>query len=170
VIAHAELISDIDLPRFAKLKVTANLQPLWAREDGQLMSCVPQVGRTRIDKLYRMRDLLSSGTRLAFGSDWPVSSPVALDGVATAVTRSLPGGISWTIEQAVTAKEALIAYTSAVSEQLSNSKRSGTLFDGEPAEFVVLNANPISQNGQALFDVRVLATSTPDLPLLTLNQ
>jgi predicted amidohydrolase YtcJ len=169
VIAHAELISDVDLPRFAQLKVTANLQPLWAREDGQLMSCVPQVGRTRIDKLYRMRDLLSSGARLAFGSDWPVSSPVALDGVATAVTRSLPGGISWTIEQAITAKEALIAYTSTVSEQLSNSKRTGTLFDGEPAEFVVLNANPIPENGQSMFDIRVVATSTPDEPLQKLK-
>lgn len=166
VIAHAELISDADLNRFAQLNVTANLQPLWAREDGQLMSCVPQVGRTRIDRLYRMRDLLASGARLTFGSDWPVSSPVALAGVATAVNRSLPGGPSWTPEQAVEVREALNAYTSAVADQLSNSSGSGALHDGSAAEFVVLNANPLATNGQQLFDLRVIATSTPDSPLL----
>jgi predicted amidohydrolase YtcJ len=165
VIAHAELISDADLPRFAQLNVTANLQPLWAREDGQLMSCVPQVGRARIDRLYRMRDLLSSDAHLSFGSDWPVSDPDALTGVATAVNRSLPGGRSWSIEQALTVREALCAYTSGVAAQLSNSTETGTLFNGDTAEFVLLNANPFELHGQDLFDLRVVATSTPDAPL-----
>lgn len=155
VIAHAELISDVDLPRFAKLNVTANLQPLWAREDGQLLSCVPQVGRVRIDRLYRMRDLLSSGARLAFGSDWPVSSPKALSGVATAVNRSLPGGASWTIGQAVNIKEALNAYTNDVAAQLSNSTRTGTLFSGDRAEFITLNQNPFEVSPQRLFEIEV---------------
>jgi predicted amidohydrolase YtcJ len=155
VIAHAELISDVDLPRFAQLNVTANLQPLWAREDGQLMSCVPQVGRVRIDKLYRMRDLLNSAARLAFGSDWPVSSPNALTGVATAVNRSLPGGASWTIEQAVPVKEALNAYTNGVAAQLSNSARSGTLFPGDRAEFITLSQNPFEVPAARLFEIEV---------------
>jgi predicted amidohydrolase YtcJ len=155
VIAHAELISDVDLPRFAQLNVTANLQPLWAREDGQLMSCVPQVGRVRIDKLYRMRDLLNSAARLAFGSDWPVSSPNALTGVATAVNRSLPGGASWTIEQAVPVKEALNAYTNGVAAQLSNSARSGTLFPGDRAEFITLSQSPFEVPAARLFEIEV---------------
>lgn len=155
VIAHAELISDIDLPRFAQLSVTANLQPLWAREDGQLMSCVPQVGRIRIDKLYRMRDLISSAAQLAFGSDWPVSSPNALTGIATAVNRSLPGGASWTIEQAVTVKEALNAYTNGVAAQLSNSARPGTLFPGDRAEFVTLSQNPFEMPAERLFEIEI---------------
>ncbi len=155
VIAHAELISDVDLPRFAELNITANLQPLWAREDGQLMSCVPQVDRVRIDKLYRMRDLLSSAARLAFGSDWPVSSPNALTGVATAVNRCLPGGSSWTIGQAVTVKEALNAYTNGVAAQLSNSERPGTLFPGDRAEFITLSQNPFEVLPARLFEIQI---------------
>jgi predicted amidohydrolase YtcJ len=61
VIAHTELIADSDLPRFAKLNVTANFEPLWAREDGQLLTCVPQLGRERLDSMYRMRDLADAG-------------------------------------------------------------------------------------------------------------
>ena len=155
VIAHTELVSDSDTPRFVELDVTANFEPLWAREDGQLLTCVPQLGRERINKLYRMRDLAASGARISFGSDWPVSSPDAILGVATAVNRSLPDGDSWTIEQALTVREALVAYTSGSAEQLSNSTRSGTLTDGEPADFLTLSQNPFSLVGRSLFETRV---------------
>ncbi len=165
VIAHSELVADADLPRFAELNVTANLQPLWAREDGQLLTCVPQVGRQRLDKMYRMRDLLTAGTRLAFGSDWPVSSPDALLGVATAVNRSLPGGPSWTKHQAVTVAEALISYTSAVVEQLAHTQRKGTLNEGQPAEFVVLSGNPFTLPERELFELKVVSVSTRKIPL-----
>jgi predicted amidohydrolase YtcJ len=169
VIAHSELVADADLPRFAELNVTANLQPLWAREDGQLLTCVPQVGRQRLDTMYRMRDLLTAGTRLAFGSDWPVSSPDALLGVATAVNRSLPGGPSWTKRQAVTVAEALISYTSAVVGQLAHPQRNGTLNDGQPAEFIVLSSNPFELAEPVLFELRVTATSTHADPLTQMH-
>ena len=169
VIAHSELVSDADLPRFAELNVTANLQPLWAREDGQLLTCVPQVGRQRLDTMYRMRDLLTAGTRLAFGSDWPVSSPDSLLGVATAVNRSLPGGSSWTKHQAVTVAEALISYTSAVLSQIAHPQRTGTLNDGQPAEFVVLSSNPFELAESELFELRVTDTSTPANPLTQMH-
>jgi predicted amidohydrolase YtcJ len=156
VIAHTELISDQDVPRFAELNVVANFEPLWAREDGQLLSCVPQVGRARIDSMYRMRDLAETGALISFGSDWPVSSPDALAGVATAVNRSLPGGSSWTLEQALTVRESLNAYTNGVARQLSGSTHQGTLFDSQPAEFVVLSANPFELPKSQLFDLKVI--------------
>ncbi|MFM6939762.1 MAG: amidohydrolase [Rhodoluna sp.] len=167
VIAHTELISDSDLIRFSTLNVTANLEPLWAREDGQLMSCVEQVGRKRIDSMYRMRDLLNAQARLSFGSDWPVSSPDPMLGVATAVNRSLPGQSSWTKAQALTAREAIIAYTARVAQQLSNSTRDGVLTQGQPADFVVLSDNPLTASDKSLFGIKVLGTSISDRrPLL----
>jgi predicted amidohydrolase YtcJ len=169
VIAHTELVSDEDIPRFRSLDVTANFEPLWAREDGQLLSCVPQVGRTRIDRMYRMRDLADDGARISFGSDWPVSSPNALSGIATAVTRSLPGNAGWTIEQALSPIEALQAYTSGSAAQLSNSQRTGLLLMGAAAEFVVLSANPFDLQPQDLHSLRVLATNLPDQPAVDLT-
>lgn len=165
VIAHTELVADSDVPRFAKLNVTANFEPLWAREDGQLLSCVPQVGRERIDTMYRMRDLTTAGAQLSFGSDWPVSSPTPLLGVATAVNRSLPGGRPWAKAQSLSAHESLIAYTSGVATQLNRPGITGTLVAGQPAEFVVLSGNPFEVEERELFELSVVSVATRRMPL-----
>lgn len=169
VIAHTELVADVDIDRFAHLGVIANFEPLWAREDGQLLSCVHQVGRERLDTMYRMRDLTDAGALLSFGSDWPVSSPVAIDGFATAVNRSLPGGDGWSTNQALTAREALSAYTAGSARQISSGKRSGLLRAGEPAEFVVLSENPFELASKSLFGLTVLAVNTANRPLTKLD-
>ena len=168
VIAHTEMVSDDDLTRFAALDVTANFEPLWAREDGQLLTCLPQLGRERLDGMYRMRDLIEAGSRLSFGSDWPVSSPDPLLGLATAVNRSLPGGPSWVKEQALSVAEALTAYTSGAAKQISNSTRDGSLRPGAPAEFVVLSANPFEVEESVLFGISVIGINLPKEPLLGL--
>jgi predicted amidohydrolase YtcJ len=153
VIAHAELIADADLPRFAELNVVANMQPLWAKEDGMLLSCEPGLGRERIDKMYRMRDLLEAGGVIAFGSDWPVSSPDPLLGIATAVTRAQPDGQPWTPQQALSFTEGVTSYTAAVCQQLG---RPAPLTVGSSADFVVLgqsdpSGNPFHQRLAAVF-------------------
>ncbi len=50
----------------------------------------PRLGDERTAWQYPMGTLLRSGARLSFGSDWPVSSHVPLDGVRVAVTRTTP--------------------------------------------------------------------------------
>ncbi|MCX8528833.1 MAG: amidohydrolase, partial [Rhodoluna sp.] len=164
VIAHTELVSDADITRFAKLNVVANFEPLWAREDGQLLSCVHQVGRARLDTMYRMRDLADSGAIISFGSDWPVSSPIPIAGIATAVTRALQGGPGWSLGQALNIGEALAAYTSGSASQISCGQRNGLLKAGSPAEFVILSANPFVLESQALFDLQVIGTSSKSRP------
>ena len=160
VIAHAELINDSDISRFAELNVVANMQPLWAQADGMLMSCVPRLGMGRIDQMYRMRDLIDSGATIAFGSDWPVSSSNPILGIATAVTRQTadaePKG-GWVIEQAVNAHEAFASYSSAVSFQLTGSHLV-PLGNGQPCDFVVLTKNPFDISSRELRTIEVLAT------------
>lgn len=146
VIAHAELVDTQDIPRFAKLGVVANMQPLWARPDGMLLSCEPNLGRERLDRLYRMRDLLDSGATLSFGSDWPVSSVRPLEGIQAAVTRSYLGSDSWVPQQCISVEEALTAYTSKVLIQLNT-----TDFD----ECVHLSADPRETEPMAISEIRV---------------
>jgi predicted amidohydrolase YtcJ len=136
VIAHTELVAEEDIPRFSQLRVVANFEPLWAREDGMLTSCVHHLGRERIDSMYRMRDFIDSGARITFGSDWPVSNPDPILGLFTATHRALPETpeLSWTPQQRITVKEALEAYTTAVAAQLSLSSRN--------SDFVILSGNP----------------------------
>ena len=149
VIAHTELVAPEDIPRFAKLGVIANFEPLWAREDGMLTSCVHHLGRERIDNMYRMRDILDTGATVSFGSDWPVSSPDPILGLFTAVHRALPQTPekSWIPEQSLTPSEALSAYTSAVATQLSLNPNN--------ADFVVLSADPRDGN---ILGIKVLET------------
>jgi predicted amidohydrolase YtcJ len=160
VIAHAELISDSDIPRFAKLNVVANMQPLWAQADGMLLSCVPRLGKGRLDQMYRMRDLIDSGATIAFGSDWPVSSSDPILGIATAVTRQTadaqPEG-GWVVEQALTPAEAFESYSTSVIFQLTGNNVT-PLGVGEPCDFIVLDQNPLEIPSNALRELKVLAT------------
>ena len=149
VIAHTELVAEEDIARFAALGVVANFEPLWARKDGMLTSCIPHLGQERIDSMYRMRDILDTGATITFGSDWPVSSADPILGIFTAVHRALPEtpNQSWTPDQAITAQEALHAYTSAVAQQLSLNPRNSDL--------VRLSADPRSAS---ILEIKVLET------------
>ncbi len=149
VVAHTELVADEDIPRFAKLGVIANFEPLWARQDGMLASCIHHLGRTRIDSMYRMRDLIDAGAHISFGSDWPVSSPDPILGVFTATHRALPEtpDESWTPEQRISPEEALHAYTVAVSRQLN--------LPIDIADFVILSGNPLTS---PILEIRILET------------
>jgi predicted amidohydrolase YtcJ len=160
VIAHVELINTRDIARFSALGVVANMQPLWAQADGMLLSCVPRLGQTRIDQMYRMRDLIDSGAIISFGSDWPVSSSNPILGIATAVTRQTaqlePEG-GWVPAQATSVAEAFSCYSSQVSFQLTG-KFTSSLSVGEPCDFVVLDANPLEIAAREIRNIKVLAT------------
>ena len=149
VIAHAQLIDDADIRRFAALGVIANMQPLWAQMDALMtVLTVPRLGVERSEKQYRMRTLDESGARLAFGSDWPVSSGAPLDGIATAVSRRTAEGEpegGWTPDEILGIERALTAYTSAVAEQAfagQTGARWGTIGVGASADLVWLDRDP----------------------------
>lgn len=145
VIAHAELISDADISRFATLGVIANMQPLWARPDGMLLSCRPRIG-DRIERMYKMRSLLAAGANISFGSDWPVSSVSPLEGIQTAVTRSFEGQVN-NPDEAITVDQALFAYTHAVGKQLGAEDQNET---------IVLSADPRNVDPHEISSIQVL--------------
>src|SRR3712207_828549 len=87
-IAHLQVVHPDDVPRFADLDVTANLQPFWAAMDGQMRAlCVPILGPERVAWQYPFRSLQEAGARLAIGSDWSVSTPDPMKMLQVAVTR-----------------------------------------------------------------------------------
>lgn len=165
VIAHAQLVDDADLGRFAELGVTANMQPLWAQMDSLMTELtIPRLGRERSDKQYRMNSIGRSGARLAFGSDWPVSSGAPLDGIAVALSRQTsdgepPGG--WTPDEVLSVDQALTAYTAAVAEQAFADHEAapwGRLEPGAVADLVWLERDPHSVAPQEVPALRVRAT------------
>ena len=156
VMAHLELVHNQDVERFAKLNVVANFQPLWGRPDGMLNSCRPHLG-SRVEELYRIRDVVDAGARISFGSDWPVSDPNPLLGAFTAVKRQVPGQDGQhNVKQAISLEQALDAYSAASSEQIGITNR-GSLLPGNAADFVVLDADPF-EDATLLPSIQVLKT------------
>jgi predicted amidohydrolase YtcJ len=145
VIAHAQLVDDADMDRFARLGVIPNMQPLWAQLDPLMVELtVPRLG-DRSDKQYRMRSLDESGAPLAFGSDWPVSSGAPLDGIAVAVSRRTAEGEpqgGWTPSEIIPIERALSAYTSGVARQAFAEGQWGAITPGASADLVWLDADP----------------------------
>jgi predicted amidohydrolase YtcJ len=154
VIAHAQLVDDADLDRFAALGVIPNMQPLWAQLDPLMVELmIPRLGPDRSEKQYRMHSLAESGAPLAFGSDWPVSSGAPLDGIAIAVSR---GG--WTPQELLTVEQALSAYTAGVAKQAFAEGHWGTIAPGASADLVWLEADPRTAVPDELAGIRVRAT------------
>ncbi|GII94606.1 amidohydrolase [Sinosporangium siamense] len=145
VIAHVQMLDEMDLPRFAALGVIANFQPLWAQTDPAMTKLTfPRLGVERSRRLYLIGSLLRSGARVSFGSDWPVSDHRPLTGLPVAVTREnaerRPAG-GWLPDQRVTLGEALTAYTAGVAYQAFADDERGRLTPGAVADLVWLNAD-----------------------------
>ncbi len=164
VIAHAQLVDDADLGRFAALGVTANMQPLWAQLDALMnVLTVPRLGPERSAKQYRMKTIDTAGA-LSFGSDWPVSSGAPLDGIAVAVSRRTADGEpagGWTPQEILTMERALTAYTAGVAEQAFAGQTGpawGTIVPGASADLVWLNNDPRETPALAVPDLEVRGT------------
>ncbi len=164
-ITHLQLIDPADLPRFAALGVIANFQPQWARRDAYSIDTLePYIGATRHARLYPVRDLLGTGARISFGSDWPVDPADRFDAIETAVTReraqlepgSLPGVLGES--QRLSVAEALRAYTAGAAYQLHREAEIGALAPGLLADFLVLDANPFEIAPSEISELRVLET------------
>jgi predicted amidohydrolase YtcJ len=81
-IAHLQVVHPDDVPRFAALGVTANMQALWAAHEPQMDELtIPIIGPERSARQYVFGELRDAGARLAAGSDWGVSSANPLKAV-----------------------------------------------------------------------------------------
>lgn len=170
VIAHAQLVDDADIGRFAALGVIPNMQPLWAQMDPLMtVLTVPRLGAERADRQYRMATLLGSGARLAFGSDWPVSSGAPLEGIAVGVSRRTADGVpdgGWTPHEILPAEQALSAYTAGVAYQAFAENSWGTIAPGYSADLVWLDRDPRTTPPLDLPAIVVRATYLRGVPVM----
>ena len=90
-LAHLQVVDRADMPRFRQLGVAANIQPLWAARDDQMVDLtLPFITPAAGALQYPFRSLRRAGAMLVGGSDWTVSTPNVLMEVETAVNRVSP--------------------------------------------------------------------------------
>jgi len=163
-IAHLQVMHPDDVPRFAALGVTANIQGLWAAHEPQMDELtIPFIGPERGARQYVFGDLLRAGARLAAGSDWAVSSANPLRAIHVAVNRSLPGAIGAEAEpflpgQALSLAEALAAYTIGSAYVNHLDDQTGAIEPGKLADLVVLDRDPFAHPAGEIASTGVVAT------------
>src|SRR5580692_1392154 len=149
-LAHLQFIAPKDMGRFRALDAVANFQPLWACNEPQMEELtLPFVGPERAAWQYLIGSLARGGTRIAFGSDWPISSADPLQEMHVAVNRvkserlGRPGEPEcedpFLPAQAITVDEAIGAFTSGVDWVNHEEDEAGRLLPGMRADVAVLD-------------------------------
>ena len=168
-LAHLQFIAPRDLGRFLALDAVANFQPLWACTEPLMEHMtLPFVGPERAAWQYQIGSLAKMGTRIAFGSDWPISSADPLQEIHVAVNRVLSERLGQRGEpecespflpgQAVSLDDALSAFTSGVDWVNHEEHLVGTLRPGLRADLIVLDQDLFAVPATAIGDTSVVMT------------
>lgn len=158
-IEHAQHLRAQDIPRFARDKVIASMQPYHAIDDGRWAE--KRIGPQRAKTTYAFRSLLDSGATLAFGTDWTVAPLNPLLTIYAAVTRRTldrKHQNGWIPEQKISVEEAVRAYTvgSAFAEFQGKSK--GTITPGKLADLVIFSQDIFQINPTEIENAKVVMT------------
>jgi predicted amidohydrolase YtcJ len=147
-LAHLQVIHPDDIPRFAQLGATANIQALWAMHEPQMDELtIPFLGERRSGWQYPFASLLAAGAPLCAGSDWSVSSPDPLAAAHVAVNRSMPevpGGSApdpFLPDQALSREAFFAAYTSGSAGINGLGGVTGAIRPGLDADFAIVDAD-----------------------------
>jgi predicted amidohydrolase YtcJ len=156
-IEHLGIPTMAHLQRAASLNVMTATQSIFLRELGtNFLHVLPDA---LLPQLYPFRSMLDSGMTMALSSDAPVveqDSPLA--GMHAAITRRTSDGRQLSPEQALTAEQALAAYTLAGATLAGQGKVRGSISVGKVADFVLLSADPVKIPTEDLLQVSIVFT------------
>jgi predicted amidohydrolase YtcJ len=160
--AHTQMVNPADIARFGELDVIGGFSPYWAYADSYVLEInPPQLGEKRMQQMYPMRSILDTKGRIAFGSDWYVSTADPLLGIETAVTHiepEYPPTKVFIPEQRITLDEAIAGYTIGAAYANFLDADTGSLEVGKFADLIVLSENLFEIPADKISDAKVVAT------------
>jgi predicted amidohydrolase YtcJ len=153
-IEHFGLPSAAQLARAARLGVVAVPQAIFLHELGtNFRDYLPDA---LLPRCYPLRAMVDAGVTVALSSDAPVvenDNPLA--GMTAAILRQDRAGRALLPEQALTAAEALAAYTRGSAVAVGLDDRLGQIAPGYWADLAVLSDNPLTVPPEALSAITV---------------
>ena len=158
-IEHAQHLSPHAIPRFARLKVIASMQPYHAIDDGRW--AYKRLDDARLKGTYAFKSLLDANTTLTFGSDWYVAPLKPIEGIYAAVTRRTlddKNQNGWYPEQKISVEQAVKCYTLNNAYSGFQENTLGFLKKGMLADLIVLNENIFEIAPEKIKDVKVMRT------------
>lgn len=154
---HCGLPSRQQLERMARLGVMAAPQAIFLDELGvNFRRYIPDAF---LPRTYPLRWMLEAGVPFGLSSDAPVvRCDDPLRGMRAAVLRAAPGEEPLAPEQALTAAEALAAYTVGGAVLTGDGATAGRLAVGYRADLAVLSGDPLGVPPEELAELRVEET------------
>lgn len=158
-VEHAQIVALDDIPRFAKLRLIASMQPTHATSD--MPWAEQRLGAERLKGAYAWQRFIHEKVPLAFGSDFPVEHVNPMLGLYAAVTRQdlngqPPGG--WLPDQRVSRIQALAGFTRGAAYAAFMENEVGTLKAGMRADFVILDGDLMTVPPRQIADLKPLST------------
>ncbi|NIJ19527.1 hypothetical protein FHS95_001196 [Sphingomonas naasensis] len=143
-IEHAQIVDPKDLPRFGKFGTIASMQPVHQTSDMHMAEA--RLGEARLVGAYAWRSMLQNGSKLAFGSDFPVESPDPWAGWAASFTRQDASGQpfgGWRPQEAVTREQGWAGFTTGAAYAGFAEDKIGRIAIGMRADFLIIDRDPL---------------------------
>jgi len=148
-IEHAELVTDSQIRRAAKLGITWVMEPTFLYFDDY----APFLGEKRMKRVQPYKSILKAGVLIACGSDWEgdFRSAQPILGIHILVNHQNP-------EQRISVTDALKMYTINSAKVGFEEKDKGSLEPGKLADLVVLSDDPYTVDPKNIRNIRVVVT------------
>ncbi|WP_198944475.1 amidohydrolase [Robiginitalea sediminis] len=153
---HAQFTRKDHLPKFLEYKITPSFYTLHTYYFAD--AHIANRGREQAQYISPMRDAIEMGIRPTNHTDFvvaPLDQPFML---WSAVNRVSRGGEVVGEDQRISAYEGLQAMTINVAHQYQEESMKGTIEAGKLADLVIVDANPLKADPDAIKDIQVLET------------
>ena len=164
-LAHDEIVVPDDFGRFAELNATAVLSLQWGKPAPDTVAGLKTyLGPQRYAILEPQELLLKAGTRIAYGSDWPVDPLNEWFALKVGVTRTnapeagpeFAGKLG--PQNGLPRAAALRAITMNSAYTLRQESQTGSLEVGKLADLIVLDRNFFTIDAEDIANIKVLQT------------
>jgi predicted amidohydrolase YtcJ len=158
-IEHAQVVNAQDVDWFSKHQIIPSVQPVHATSDMYWVE--KRLGPTRIKEGYVYRDLLQAAGILALGTDFPVENINPMYTFYAAVARKdlkqYPAN-GFQKENAIDRRSALLGMTRWAAYSNFEENEKGSIEVGKFADFILLDADPMTCQEDAIPEIKVEAT------------
>jgi hypothetical protein len=158
-IEHAQIVDPADIARFGEHGIIASMQPVHQTSD--MFMAEARLGPNRLQGAYAWNSMLRAGSRLAFGTDFPVENPNPFAGLAVAVSRQNasgqpPGG--WQGQERISLLQAFATYTTGAAYAGFAEDQIGRLDSGLYADFLIIDRDIFNATPEEIRQARVMET------------
>jgi len=158
-IEHAQMVSDEDIPRFAKAGIVPSMQPSHCTSDMPWLH--ERLGSSRIHRISRWQSFINAGCKIPGGSDCPIEEGNPIFEYYAAVTRQNHDGKpkdGWMAQEIVSRLDALKMFTSWAAYGEFAEHRRGKIRPGFDADLTILSQDITSCTSDEILKTDILGT------------